>query len=299
MKKISKKVIVTAAVLLVAVLIITAAVLSGKSGGVVFTDSSGKEIATVKYNGKEKKINPADEGYYDYISIALEEAIAFYYEKNKGVTQNAADYFFENVSVVKTCFESSHFEKIKKSFASSALEEDTPYAAVMVDSKGKVLAVYGYRGDGSTVYSLYKTYAGSSIKPLSVYAPAIDRGVVNWSSPVKDAPVKKVKTENEGERDWPSNASGTYTYEDMLVCDAVYKSINTVAVRVLQQTNIRRSMKILNEKLGMSLASENKILLTESEEEIYGNIALGYLVDGVSPLEMAGYYQIFKTRKRY
>ena len=34
---------------------------------------------------------------------------------------------------------------------------------------------------------------------------------------------------------------------------------------------------------------------TAGEEEVIGNVALGYLETGVTPIEMAGYYQIFAT----
>ena len=38
---------------------------------------------------------------------------------------------------------------------------------------------------------------------------------------------------------------------------------------------------------------EKKKLKTMGEDEVIGNIGLGYLQDGVSPVQMAGYYQSF------
>ena len=299
MKKSIGKIIVAAIVVAFAAASVIAATSMQKNQTVIFTDSSGNEIGTVEYNGKEKKVKPVNEGYHDYISLALEEAEKFYNEKNKADKQNPTENFFMNVTTVETNFSNFYFEKIRDGIAESGLEADTPFASVLVDRYGRVLASCGYKDEASTVYSLYKTYAGSSIKPLSVYAPAIENGTVHWSSSVKDMPIKKIKLEAGTEQEWPLNANGTYTGEDVLVCDAVYQSLNTVAVRVLQKLEIKTSIELLDEKLGMNLDSEKRIIETQDDDEIYGNIALGYLVDGVSPLEMAGYYQIFINSGRY
>ena len=255
MKKSIGKIIVAAIVAVLAAASVIAATSMQKNQTVIFTDSSGNEIGTVEYNGKEKKVKPVNEGYHDYISLALEEAEKFYSEKNKADKQNPTENFFMNVTTVETNFSNFYFEKIRDGIAESGLEADTPFASVLVDRYGRVVASCGYKDEASTVYSLYKTYAGSSIKPLSVYAPAIENGTVHWSSSVKDKPIKKIKLEAGTEQDWPLNANGTYTGEDVLVCDAVYQSLNTVAVRVLQKLEIKTSIELLDEKLGMNLDS--------------------------------------------
>lgn len=299
MKKSIGKTVIAVAVVLIAALAVITLTSTQKNQTVVFIDSTGKEIGTAEYDGKNKTVKPVDEGYRDYISLALEEAERFYGEKNKDDSNNPTENFFANVSLVETNFSNFYYEKIRDGIAETGLEADTPFASVLVDRYGRVLASCGYKGEDETVYSLYKTYAGSSIKPLSVYAPAIEKGTVHWSTPVKDKPIKKIKLEAGGEQEWPLNSNGSYTGEDILVCDAVYQSCNTVAVRVLQKLGLKTSIELLDEKLGLELESEKRIIETQDDEEIYGNIALGYLIDGVSPLEMAGYYQIFINSGRY
>lgn len=299
-KKNKTALIVLSIILVTVVVIIFVSVMGGKEiGNVVFTDSKGEKIATVKYDGEKELINAVEEGYCDYVKIALEEAIELYKENNESVSDNPTEDFFKNIVRVDTNFHVSYYEKIEEALSVSELEEDTPFASVIVDPKGRVLASYSFISEKGKTYSLYKTYAGSSIKPLSVYTPAIESGTVHWSSRIKDAPIKKIASESEGVREWPMNASGTYTGENMLVCDALYKSINTVAVRVLKRMGVDYSVSFLSEKLGLNLDAEKRILKAEDDDEIYGNIALGYLVDGVSPLEMAGYYQIFINDGKY
>lgn len=299
MKKTNKKIIIAVSVLLIVALAIFSAVYMQNIKTVSFTDSSGNEIGCVKYNGKDKKIKAVEIGYSDYINLAFEEAISFYAEKNNIVQQNAIERFFENVAVVKTNFGSFYYEKMRDGVAQSGLESDTPFATVMVDASGRVLASYGYTEDDDITYSLHKTYAGSSIKPLSVYGPALEKGIISWSDTVKDKPIKKIKLESGEEQEWPLNANGSYTGENVLICDAVYKSTNTVAVRVLKELGVKASMDFLTDKLGINLDAEKKVIEVSDEEEIYGNIALGYLINGVSPLDMAGYYQIFLNGGRY
>ncbi len=303
MKKFNGKAIavIALAVVFTVALIVSFADSAGRnmSGGVVFTDSSGNEMATVKFDGENEVISAKDDGYYDYIRLAAEEAVELYISSSEGEGEKKKEDFYESISVVKTNFDSFYYDKIKEGVSTSDLESDTPFASVIVDGKGRVLASYSFVSDKGKSYSLYKTYAGSSIKPLSVYAPAIESGTVHWSSPIKDAPIKKIMSESEGVKDWPSNASGTYTDENMLICDALYKSINTVAVRTLKRVGVSYSMDFLGGKLGLNLDAEKKIIEKSDDDEIYGNIALGYLIDGVSPLDMAGYYQIFMNGGKY
>lgn len=53
------------------------------------------------------------------------------------------------------------------------------------------------------------------------------------------------------------------------------------------------SCDFLEQKLGMDMATERRILQSKGEDEILGDLALGYLKDGVTVKDMAGYYQIF------
>lgn len=299
MKKTDKKIIVLISVIAAfAVIIAITAAVTAKESSVTFTDSSGNELGIATYDGKSIKISTAEEGYYDYISLALEEAIGFYALQKENSDAEPTRLFFKEVARAETSFSAFYYEKIKNGFADTELEDDTPFASVIVDGNGRVLAAYGYTAEDSTAYSLNKTYAGSSIKPLSVYAPAIEKGIIHWSSPVEDSPVKKVTYLDKGEQDWPQNANGVYTYEDKLVCDAVYRSTNTVAVKALQALGVKNSMSFL-EKLNLGLDSEKKLIESSPEDEIYGNLALGFLIDGVSPLDMAGYYQIFINGGKY
>lgn len=87
-------------------------------------------------------------------------------------------------------------------------------------------------------------------------------------------------------RDWPRNYNGTYTEKDMLVCDALANSINTVAVQVGDIVTPEAIFDFMTNTLGItSLVDPNDIDL--------GPLVLGSMTQGVSLAEMAHAYMMF------
>ena len=144
-----------------------------------------------------------------------------------------------------------------------------------------------------------KTYPGSTFKPLSVYAPAIENGLICWSSMQNDSPLKKVRGEDGADYDWPVNTDGKYSKKNVTVKYSLQNSLNTTAVKWIKKLTVEKSMDFLKSSFGLPLNSERKISLLSSDEEILGNIALGYIADGASLTDMAGYYQIFANGGKY
>lgn len=298
-----RKIIIMAAVAFAVVAVFLALMLGDMgekvslSDGVIIYDSQGKELAAVKIENERIETTLINEDAGEYVALVIDEALEEYGRITD--SEDAESEFFSVAKAINTNFSSDMLKKIKEGYLSSGINTDASFASVITDIQGRVLAVYGKGEDEDTLYSDKKTYAGSAIKPLSVYALAIQDGKAHWSSMIEDSPVKKVVSESGYETDWPSNATGIYTNEDMLLCDAVYKSTNTVAVKVLQKLPAEKSLKFLQKFLGMDLEYEQMVAETEGADEILGNIALGYLYNGVSPLDMAGYYQIFANAGNY
>ena len=86
-------------------------------------------------------------------------------------------------------------------------DEDIQFGYVMMEYDGRVLASVGQRGkkEGNQLWDFTTSddrLPASSFKPLSAYAPAIDKGLLNYSSLVLDQPLKNIPG-TEGE--WPPN----------------------------------------------------------------------------------------------
>lgn len=161
-----------------------------------------------------------------------------------------------------------------------------PQSSIIVINphNGDILGVAG--GIGTKSANRVQSYAtdtkrppGSAIKPLSVYAPALDKGIIKWSTIVSDSPIK------EG-TDWPRNADGIYR-GNVTVQYAIEQSLNTVAVRVLNMLGNRNSIDFLNEKLHITSLDGNR----DSGD---ASLALGQPSDGITLRELTAAYSILE-----
>ncbi len=155
---------------------------------------------------------------------------------------------------------------------------------------GDILAVAGAVGEkGGNRLQNYATDtrrpAGSCIKPLSVYAPALRQGLITWASLYEDAPVQE-----RGGVGWPANADGIYR-GPITVGEAVAESVNTVAVRILEELGRDTSLAFLRKEVGLSSLRPPE---ARSEQDgTVASLALGQQVHGVSVRELTGAYTVF------
>ena len=133
-----------------------------------------------------------------------------------------------------------------------------------------------------------KRPAASAIKPLSVYAPALEGGHITWASVLDDVPVTFGK---DNRHPWPKNASRVYRgLTDVRY--AVSHSVNTVAVRVLREVGLKQSFRFLKDTLQMESLIEARTLPDGRGISDIGDaaLALGQMNYGVTLRELtAGY----------
>lgn len=171
---------------------------------------------------------------------------------------------------------------------------------VIIDNQGRVVALSGGIGDKTknrvwSRASATKRPSGSSIKPLSVYAPAVEMGLLNPNTVLDDAPYQEL-----GGSPWPVNAVGYYKGLDT-VKNAVAQSHNTIAVQVLgDYVTPRASYEFLEERFHISsLVLEKWINNRKYSDMDLAPLALGGLTNGVSLYEMAAAYATFPSMGRY
>ncbi|HHZ02581.1 MAG TPA: transglycosylase [Tissierellia bacterium] len=171
-------------------------------------------------------------------------------------------------------------------------------AMVILDYRtGKIKAIIGGRQiEGSRTFNRATDAArqpGSTIKPLSVYLPALDLGY-SAAYPIDDLP----KYNEKGDR-WPKN-----WYEHRAVKywgittlrKSVEQSINTNAVTMLETIGLDAAISSLT-KLGLINPDnpENDTFVSPEENPVYNDVnlaslALGGLTKGFSPLGMTAAY---------
>lgn len=250
-------------------------------------DAAGETLTTTDhYSGIY------EQDCWAYLEQALEETAAWIAEQEGCSLIDAREALFTRGYHIETAFDRKAFEALQA--VSPRWGGSCDNALVLTDLKGNLLAIACTNQNGQYLnYAADRRSPYSSFKALSVYTPAVERGIVNWSSVYTDSPYKKLKGEDGSLQDWPANASGSYSMEPAVVYDALRKSLNTVAVRCLKDVGVKNAMDFLQNAFGIPLKEETFVLANYGEEEVIGNIALGYLETGITPVEMAGYYQIF------
>ena len=166
---------------------------------------------------------------------------------------------------------------------------------------GHVKALYGGRGEKEGDLVLNRATRttrspGSAIKPISVYSPALEYGIVTPITVVDDAP-KDYTVRGDG-TGWPYNENRKYSGRTTIL-NGIAQSYNTVAVDLVQKLGVDRSYNWATKNLGLTLVEK-----LEKNERVYSDrevspLSMGSLTNGVSVLEMTAAYSAFVNDGQY
>lgn len=261
--------------------------------GVTFLDGEGKTLLQTK---TVSDIYETEQ--WAYLELAYAEAVQLIAQQEKCSEEEAGNRIMNEGYRIQTMLDSAAFEALKSVADKWGSVCNT--ATAITDLNGSVLAVFSTDTENKKVnYSRQRCSPHSSFKPLSVYTPAIENGKANWSSLYHDSAYKQLEDGSGVLRDWPTNASGKYSDEYVTVQEAIRVSLNTVAVKCLKDLGVQESVDFLQKSFDAPLEAEAFTLEQYGADEVIGSIALGSLEAGVTPVEMAGYYQIFATGGMY
>ncbi len=159
---------------------------------------------------------------------------------------------------------------------------------VMDPYTGHVLGMVGGRGEKTSNMTLNRAtmsrrQIGSAIKPVSVYAPAMDLGLIDYGSVRDDTPVEWNKSMG---RYWPKNAPSTYEGKTTME-RALMVSKNTVAAKLVKEMTPQYSYDFLTKKLGVESLEQADIAIAP--------MALGGFTYGMTTLEVAGCYTMLAS----
>ena len=191
------------------------------------------------------------------------------------------------------------YQNLENFQGASANGQQLQSAITIIDNTtGDIVAVAGGVGEKEGSLTLNRALSqrqpGSAIKPVAVYAPALEAGAITPATVVDDSPYSNQGTNGAP---WPSNVTNTYRGLTT-VYEAVQDSINTVAVKVLSNyITPQFSYDFLVNNMGIDAdhlvvereASDGRILSDIGPAQL----ALGGLTDGVTTMEMAAAYATF------
>lgn len=223
--------------------------------------------------GEQNSLGGEFPSYVDYV---IEEAINKYGFNEADILKGGLQIYTQIDPIVQRSIEAAY--AIDELFPTNSGEELVQSGSVVVDPyTGGIRGLVGYRGKhyyrGFNRATQLKRQPGSAIKPLAVYAPALEKGY-KPSSMIVDK-----KTNFNGYT--PTNLNRVYQ-GSVSVYNALVHSINVPAVALLNEIGVETGLEFLK-KTGIPLHENDWNL----------SIALGGFTEGVSPLEMAQAFSIF------
>ncbi len=167
-------------------------------------------------------------------------------------------------------------------------------AMTIMDYSGRVVAIVGGAGEKTENRSNNRAVSairqpGSSIKPISIYAAAIEEDYVTWSSKIKNYGITW-----KGSR-WPSNYGGDPGDPNSYVTTqyALSISYNTVPAQILMMMGFKTSYSYLTEKFHISTMNDS------IDSSAPSSLATGGTNGGCTTLEMAAAFAAFGNGGKY
>ena len=278
-----------------------------KDDGKTYCPQCGK--ATTVGNDASREV------YSWFVDVVLEEVAQMYCER-AGISWETADTDAKTDFKRLVCQSGLHIyttldmkvqKQVDKIYSNLDEIPDTDSiqqlqsGIVVIDNDtGDIVAIAGGVGE-KTVHDAYskatdsKLQPGSSIKPLSVYAPAFELGVMNPATVVSDLPMYYVDNSP-----FPRNSTRDYSFTRTTL-SAVKDSVNTVAINGIDMMGREYSFNFAKDKFGLStLVKEYK----NSSGKIFTDVdwaplGLGAPTVGVTVRDMTTAYATFANNGVY
>ncbi|KAA0548775.1 PBP1A family penicillin-binding protein [Bacillus sp. BGMRC 2118] len=214
--------------------------------------------------------------YPYYVDRILEEANEKYNLSETEILSGGLRIYTELNPSIQQVAEQVYKEE--QHFPQGTTDQMVQSGSVFINPKtGGVVALVGGRGEFSYGGFNHATdlvrQPGSTMKPLAVYAPALEKGYELYDS-LLDRPIRVGTYE-------PKNYDGQYRGE-VSMYDAVVNSYNIPAVWLLYQVGLDLGVQSV-ERFGIPLSEEDRV----------PGIALGGMNEGTSPLAMAQAFSAF------
>ncbi len=218
---------------------------------------------------------------------------AVYEENYDSLYEECQAQLYSGGYKIYTSFDMNQQEKLQTAIDNELSEftdtgDDGVYsmqaAGVCIDNEtGRVTAIVGGRSQdiltGHTFNRAYqsKRQPGSAIKPLLVYAPAFDAGYTLDS-----------RVEDEYFQGGPKNSGGSY-YGNISIKEAIERSSNTVAWKLLDELTPAKGLSYLENMHFSSLVGEDET----------SAVSIGGFTNGLIPVEMTAGFATLENDGMY
>lgn len=256
----------------------------------VFTNSKDYKGSQLKDNNSKKDRDDITNYYVDYVITTVQEDL----QKMGYTKKKAHDMVYGGGLKIYSAIDFDVQESLEDVYENyKRMPDETVQGAMCImDYEGRVMGIIGGTGKNKGAMLLNRATQstrppGSSIKPIAVYGPALQKSLedddvnIYWSTIIKDAPLMIV----EGEP-WPHNQGGGYSNKNMTLQQGLADSKNTISARTLDKIGVDYAYDMLTENFHLST--------TDSVRDVdYGPLAIGSLTYGATVLDMTAAYVAF------
>ena len=257
----------------------------------------------------------ASQYYYSWYTDTVLEDVAKALAAQEGVAwnDNAKKLYMQKIRTggynIYTCIDIEVQEKLDAIYTNLENIPETrggqqlQSAAVIIDNRtGDIVAMVGGVGektgfDNWNLATDAERQSGSSIKPISIYAPGFESGLITPATVIPDLPISYGVV---GDGPYPYNDTRTYSYS-RTIYSAVTNSVNAVAARTLQKIGESYGYDYAKNYFGLST-------LVEEYEDDYGTVhsdigvgplAMGAQTWGVTVRDMSSAFAVFASDGMY
>ena len=263
----------------------------------------GNHIKCPKCGTVPEEIKDASQKVYSYFVDVVLQDVAKAMAKQDGITEWNDDIWenyldqinrggYHIYATIDTTVQNQvdkiykNLENIPKTRSAQQLQS----AIVVIDnSTGDIVAMAGGVGDdkahfGQNRATKSKLQSGSSIKPLTIYAPGFEQGTLSPATIIKDLPL------DYSDGAWPKNDTRTYSYT-RTIFKGIEDSVNAVAANTLKKIGTNYGYEFAKESFGLSTLRE--------EDLQFSSLALGAQHYGVTVRDMACAFATFPNNGTY
>ena len=246
--------------------------------------------------GEEKKTSDA----YSWFTDALIEQVVEDLMEEQGISKEGAENkiyrgglkIYATLDTDAQAVVDSVFTNDKSFAQVYGTKQKAQGAITVMDYEGHVVAIAGGRGEKTGKRDLNRAYSaprqpGSSMKPIGVYAPALENNVITYSTMIENTTltVGGVRFKN----------SGGFTSAKEPIHRAIQKSYNLVAARVyLKYNNPTDLFNFVTNNFGITTLVESTVIDGKTYSDIgLSQLALGGSTYGLTTVEEAAAYATF------
>ena len=254
-----------------------------------YEQAKAEELDFVRGENEPSRATP----YSYYEEVVISDVISDLAEA-KGISREAARRLVYNAGYeIYACIDMDIQAKVDAIYtdldalpkARNGTDSQLQSGIVIIDQyTGEIKALCGGTGEKTISFGLNRATKttrppGSSIKPIAVYGPAVEYGLISPSTLVLDADDEHIKLSHTS---WyPKNSPNTYD-GIITILTALQKSKNTVSAQIMDKLTPAASYDFLTSRLGI-------VSLIEEDAD-YAALALGQPHYGITVREMAQAY---------